>query len=45
MVLLGSGKHAGRYGWFPADEPLPEGAVVVDRWENGRWRDVGHAGG
>ncbi len=45
IVLLGSGKHAGRYDWFPEDEPLPEGATPVNRWEDGRWIDVGQAGG
>ena len=42
IVLLESGRYAGRYSWFTADEPLPEG-VVVTRWEDRRWRDVGHA--
>ncbi|MDP9485859.1 MAG: hypothetical protein M3Q49_08770 [Actinomycetota bacterium] len=45
IVLLGSGKHAGRYDWLPANEPLPEGATPVERWEDGRWIEVGRAKG
>lgn len=45
VALLGSGKYAGRYDWFPGDEPLPEGAVPVQRWEDGRWIDIGRTKG
>lgn len=40
IAFLGSGLYEGRYNWFPADEPLPKGATVASRWDEGCWRDT-----
>jgi hypothetical protein len=28
----------GRYAWFPAEQPLPQGARAVSRWGINQWR-------